>query len=256
MAEKLRLRQVVEKCKIKREFGDGQNAEQSKYLWSPDLAPVEPARRTWIWYNYMNLWISGILHQNCAQSAERAASNPLVSQPHSMSTHGSSRGATWPVDWLGGRDGSASGQDTRSPESSSPSVVAWEACTTFPFRWPFALPSVSTGPSGPCSIVLSWPLSGTPSRAGLEDSKSPNIVGAPRTQEANRVGERCLYLMLCAVWPSTAHIPNHLPASEQTSTKYMMSFFVFWFFQLVGTKYARLRWKNAADIGRNLLPSA
>ncbi|KAK5048138.1 Allantoin permease [Exophiala sp. CCFEE 6388] len=81
MAEKLRWRQTAEKCKIKHQFGDGQNAEQSKYLWSPDLAPVEPAQRTWIWYNFMNLWISGNLHQTAFKALREL---PLTRLFHSL----------------------------------------------------------------------------------------------------------------------------------------------------------------------------
>jgi hypothetical protein len=56
-----RTAQVAEKCQIKHDYYDNnaEGAQKSKYLWSPDLAPVEPARRTWGWYNFMNLWISG-----------------------------------------------------------------------------------------------------------------------------------------------------------------------------------------------------
>ncbi|OAL39996.1 hypothetical protein AYO20_00909 [Fonsecaea nubica] len=66
-----RTAQLAEKCQIKHEYYDNnaEGAQRSKYLWSPDLAPVEPARRTWGWYNFMNLWISASFNVNTWQLA-------------------------------------------------------------------------------------------------------------------------------------------------------------------------------------------
>lgn len=61
MSLRARATKVVEKCEIKHTSTNAQDSQQGKYLWSPDLAPIEPVRRTWGWYNYMNLWISGNL---------------------------------------------------------------------------------------------------------------------------------------------------------------------------------------------------
>ncbi|KAF7312262.1 hypothetical protein MIND_00239200 [Mycena indigotica] len=46
------------------------------------------------------------------------------------------------------------------------------------------------------------------------------------------VGSECVYQMLKAIWPSTAHIPNHLPASAGITTVGMMCYFLFWLIQL------------------------
>jgi NCS1 family nucleobase:cation symporter-1 len=37
--------------------------------------------------------------------------------------------------------------------------------------------------------------------------------------------------MLKAIFPSTAHIPNHLPESANITTTGLMCYFLFWFFQ-------------------------
>ncbi|KAJ7066964.1 cytosine-purine permease [Mycena amicta] len=46
------------------------------------------------------------------------------------------------------------------------------------------------------------------------------------------VGSECVYQMLKAIWPSTARIPNHLPASAGITTVGMMCYFIYWVFQL------------------------
>ncbi|KAF9561582.1 cytosine-purine permease [Agrocybe pediades] len=45
-------------------------------------------------------------------------------------------------------------------------------------------------------------------------------------------GSECVYQMLKAIWPSTAHIPNHLPASSNITTVGMMCYFIYWAIQL------------------------
>ncbi|KAJ6513251.1 permease for cytosine/purines, uracil, thiamine, allantoin-domain-containing protein [Mycena sanguinolenta] len=44
-------------------------------------------------------------------------------------------------------------------------------------------------------------------------------------------GSECVYQMLKAIWPSTAHIPNHLPESAGITTVGMMCYFLFWLIQ-------------------------
>ncbi|KAJ6576438.1 permease for cytosine/purines, uracil, thiamine, allantoin-domain-containing protein [Mycena vulgaris] len=45
-------------------------------------------------------------------------------------------------------------------------------------------------------------------------------------------GSECVYQMLKAIWPSTAHISNHLPESAGITTVGMMCYFLFWLLQL------------------------
>ncbi|KAJ6619766.1 permease for cytosine/purines, uracil, thiamine, allantoin-domain-containing protein [Mycena sp. CBHHK59/15] len=45
-------------------------------------------------------------------------------------------------------------------------------------------------------------------------------------------GSECVYQMLKAIWPATARIPNHLPASAGITTVGMMCYFLFWLIQL------------------------
>ncbi|KAF9006929.1 NCS1 nucleoside transporter family [Cyathus striatus] len=45
-------------------------------------------------------------------------------------------------------------------------------------------------------------------------------------------GSECVYQMLKAIWPSTAHIPNHLPESAHITTVGMMCYFLYWLIQL------------------------
>ncbi|KAF7330575.1 hypothetical protein MVEN_02497800 [Mycena venus] len=44
-------------------------------------------------------------------------------------------------------------------------------------------------------------------------------------------GSECVYQMLKAIWPSTARIPNHLPASAGITSAGMMCYFLFWLIQ-------------------------
>ncbi|GAA5893483.1 hypothetical protein JCM6882_007834 [Rhodosporidiobolus microsporus] len=45
-------------------------------------------------------------------------------------------------------------------------------------------------------------------------------------------GGQCTTIMLTAIWPSYAHMPNHLPESGHVTSKDLLSFFIFWIFQL------------------------
>ncbi|KAF7374888.1 hypothetical protein MSAN_00374900 [Mycena sanguinolenta] len=44
-------------------------------------------------------------------------------------------------------------------------------------------------------------------------------------------GSECVYQMLKAIWPSTAHIPNRLPESAGITSVGMMCYFLFWLIQ-------------------------
>lgn len=45
-------------------------------------------------------------------------------------------------------------------------------------------------------------------------------------------GAQCLTIMISAIWPSYANIPNSLPESAGITTKGMVSYFLFWIIQL------------------------
>ncbi|KAB5588678.1 Permease, cytosine/purine, uracil, thiamine, allantoin family protein [Ceratobasidium theobromae] len=45
-------------------------------------------------------------------------------------------------------------------------------------------------------------------------------------------GSECVYQMLKAIWPSIAHIPNHLPESANITTAGIMCYFLYWLIQL------------------------
>ncbi|KIY72705.1 cytosine-purine permease [Cylindrobasidium torrendii FP15055 ss-10] len=47
-----------------------------------------------------------------------------------------------------------------------------------------------------------------------------------------QTGGNCVYQMLKAIWPSTAHIPNSLPDNSATTTVGMMTYLIFWLVQL------------------------
>ncbi|KAA1475711.1 NCS1 nucleoside transporter family [Dentipellis sp. KUC8613] len=44
-------------------------------------------------------------------------------------------------------------------------------------------------------------------------------------------GSECVYQMLKAIWPSLAHLPNHLPASANITTSGMMCYVLYWLIQ-------------------------
>ncbi|KAI0275993.1 NCS1 nucleoside transporter family [Russula aff. rugulosa BPL654] len=45
------------------------------------------------------------------------------------------------------------------------------------------------------------------------------------------IGSESVYQMLKAIWPSIAHLPNHLPPGANITTSGMICFFLFWFIQ-------------------------
>lgn len=45
-------------------------------------------------------------------------------------------------------------------------------------------------------------------------------------------GAQCITIMLTAIWPSYANIPNHIPDDQGITTKGMISYFIFWIIQL------------------------
>ncbi|KAG1902302.1 cytosine-purine permease [Suillus fuscotomentosus] len=44
-------------------------------------------------------------------------------------------------------------------------------------------------------------------------------------------GSECIYQMLKAIWPSIAHVPNHIPASSNTTSVGMMCYILYWLLQ-------------------------
>ncbi|KAJ9640695.1 hypothetical protein H2204_003324 [Knufia peltigerae] len=57
-------------------------------------------------------------------------------------------------------------------------------------------------------------------------------------------GAQCITIMLTAIWPSYAHIKNHLPDDAGITTQGMISYFLFWIIQLplLLIPPTRLRW--------------
>ncbi|KAH9960641.1 cytosine-purine permease [Russula dissimulans] len=45
------------------------------------------------------------------------------------------------------------------------------------------------------------------------------------------IGSECVYQMLKAIWPSIAHLPNHLPPSANITTSGLLCYFVYWLIQ-------------------------
>ncbi|KAF8483426.1 NCS1 nucleoside transporter family [Russula ochroleuca] len=46
------------------------------------------------------------------------------------------------------------------------------------------------------------------------------------------IGSECIYQMLKAIWPSIAHLPNHLPANASITTTELLCYFLYWSIQL------------------------
>ncbi|KAH8986615.1 NCS1 nucleoside transporter family [Lactarius akahatsu] len=46
------------------------------------------------------------------------------------------------------------------------------------------------------------------------------------------IGSECVYQMLKAIWPSIAHLPNHLPPSAKITSVELICYFIYWCFQL------------------------
>ncbi|VDB94230.1 unnamed protein product [Peniophora sp. CBMAI 1063] len=57
-------------------------------------------------------------------------------------------------------------------------------------------------------------------------------------------GSECVYQMLKAIWPSLAHLPNHLPESSHITTAGIMCYFLYWMivFPLMFVSPQRIRW--------------
>ncbi|KAL3446923.1 NCS1 allantoate transporter [Aspergillus insuetus] len=64
-------------------------------------------------------------------------------------------------------------------------------------------------------------------------------------------GGSCVYRMLAAIWPSLPRrIPNHLPASSNTTSADLLCFFIFWLLTLpfLAIPVSRLRWLFRAKL--------
>ncbi|KAI0288327.1 NCS1 nucleoside transporter family [Russula brevipes] len=46
------------------------------------------------------------------------------------------------------------------------------------------------------------------------------------------IGSECIYQMLKAIWPSIAHLPNHLPPSASITSSGLLCYFLYWTIQL------------------------
>ncbi|KAI0784506.1 NCS1 nucleoside transporter family [Abortiporus biennis] len=57
-------------------------------------------------------------------------------------------------------------------------------------------------------------------------------------------GSECVYQMLKAIWPSLAHLPNHLPESANITTSGIMCYFLYWLIQFpfMFVSPQRIRW--------------
>ncbi|WWD19852.1 hypothetical protein CI109_104319 [Kwoniella shandongensis] len=58
------------------------------------------------------------------------------------------------------------------------------------------------------------------------------------------LGGECVYVLLRAIWPSFARIHNSMPASSETTTAYVVAFFIYWLLSLptIWVPIHKLRW--------------
>ena len=58
------------------------------------------------------------------------------------------------------------------------------------------------------------------------------------------LGGECVYVLLRAIWPSFARIPNKMPASTETTSAYVLAFIIYWLLSLptIWVPIHKLRW--------------
>ncbi|RDB19656.1 hypothetical protein Hypma_013249 [Hypsizygus marmoreus] len=69
-------------------------------------------------------------------------------------------------------------------------------------------------------------------------------------------GSECVYQMLKAIWPSTARIPNHLPASVPITTSGMMCYFLYWLLQFPFLLVSPQRIRHFFTVKSIIVPAA
>ncbi|EXJ89451.1 hypothetical protein A1O3_02518 [Capronia epimyces CBS 606.96] len=171
-------------------IGTGSETRRSRYLSSPDLAPVHPSRRTWKPINFITFWASASFNVNTWQLAGSFVESGLA----------------WWHAWL---------------------------CIWIAYLVTGLLIAAGGHPGAKFSVPFPVAIR---SAFGVYGAVWPVfnriILAIIWYSVQSWIGGECVYLMLRAIWPSIAHLPNHIAASMQTDSGHMLAFFVFCFFQL------------------------
>ncbi|KAJ5557377.1 hypothetical protein N7494_001292 [Penicillium frequentans] len=168
-------------------------------LTNDDLRPVEPERRQWKWLNFVAFWIAdslNVVDRSAHTSPSLHQNTWMISS--SMIVDGLSWWQSWLCVWIG--------------YSLAAIFVCLLGRIATIYRIPFAVTNrASFGIWGSF-----WPIL---NRAGMAV-----IWYGVQTY----LGGECVTLMIQAIWPSYAYLPNTMPANAGVTTKQFVSFFLFW----------------------------
>ncbi|CRG89678.1 Uracil permease [Talaromyces islandicus] len=159
-------------------------------LTNHDLRPVEPERRKWGWWNFVAFWIADSANINTWM----IASSMIVGSNGQILL---SWWQAWICVWVGYF------------------IAACFVCATgrIGAQYHISFPVASRASFGIWGSL--WPVFNRAAMACIWYG----VQGW--------IGGECVTVMITAIWPSYANVPNHIPGSG-TTTKDFVSFFLFW----------------------------
>ncbi|EEA25686.1 uracil permease [Talaromyces marneffei ATCC 18224] len=183
------VRRFVDKLAVESEPGLS-NAQLM--LTNDDLRPVPPERRTWGWWNFVAFWIADSANINTWMIA-----SSFIQSTTGSNTIDLAWWQAWICVWVG----------------YSVSAILIVATGRIGAQYHISFPVASRASFGIWGSL--WPVFNRAAMACVWYGVQAWIGG------------ECVTVMITAIWPSYANIPNHIPGSG-TTTKDFVSFFLFW----------------------------
>lgn len=179
--------------------------------------------------------VSPPMHLDCGVGRERSGAETLVSAASSMIAVGLSWrmaiGACVLGNTIMGLVITVNGRIGATVGCILPQRGAGLTWNSFTLRSPFSHACHLATTSATLSLcpVASSPLSGSGEFGRRTRSNFRRLIA--RSVQTT-TGGQCMTVLLTAIWPSFAHIPNHIPASEGITTSEMIGFFLYFLLQL------------------------
>ncbi|KAJ5638719.1 hypothetical protein N7528_001109 [Penicillium herquei] len=191
-------------------------------LTNDDLRPVEPERRQWRWLNFVAFWIADSL--NVVGSTTLYPLIPYLTQvpsrehreeKHKLTGYYCFLQNTWMISSSMIVDGLSWWQSWLCVWIGY-SIAAIFVCLLGRIGAIYRIPFAVTNRASFGIWGSFWPI--------LNRAAMAVIWYGVQTY----LGGECVTLMIQAIWPSYANLPNTMPASAGVTTQQFVSFFLFW----------------------------